>query len=91
MYVYTSSWDPAQNPHGFSHVDEPDAKKLLFTSFSTFSHCFYQEMLLFTSFSNYFNDFDKKKLYNACVWEELCNFDLKKLNFNKLIMTFKIS
>ena len=23
-------------------------------------------------------DFDKKKLYNACVWEELCNFDLKK-------------
>ena len=23
-------------------------------------------------------DFDKKKVYNACVWEELCNFDLKK-------------
>ena len=23
-------------------------------------------------------DFDKKKLYGECVWEELCNFDLKQ-------------
>jgi hypothetical protein len=23
-------------------------------------------------------DFDNKKIYNTCVWEELCNFDLKK-------------
>lgn len=29
-------------------------------------------------------DFDKKKLYNQCVWEELCNFDLKDyINKNK--------
>jgi hypothetical protein len=24
-------------------------------------------------------DFDKRLLYNECVWDELCNFDLKKL------------
>lgn len=29
-------------------------------------------------------DFDKKKLYNQCVWEELCNFNLKTyINKNK--------
>lgn len=29
-------------------------------------------------------DFDKIKLYNQCVWEELCNFDLKSfINKNK--------
>jgi len=36
-------------------------------------------------------DFDKKKLYGQCVWEELCNFDLKsyiKKNINKIGIIF---
>lgn len=36
-------------------------------------------------------DFDKKQLYNQCVWEEICNFDLKsfiKKNKNKIGIIF---
>jgi hypothetical protein len=36
-------------------------------------------------------DFDKKKLYGQCVWEELCNFDLKsyiKKNKTKIGIIF---